>query len=201
MSLPFEERFSIPFRETISVWKKEIQADKKSLLDWALTVLLITVILLSLAALIYVIVIPKEGEKFTEFYILGPEGKAYDYPTSVREGNPSTVIVGVVNHEYALANYTMSISLNNTPLNNSAHEGNLGNVFPYIYPIKSMNLTIAHNETWEKPVSYVLNHTGDRQKLEFLLYREGNFTGPYRDLYLWVNVSENRLNAALNESE
>lgn len=196
MSLPVEERFSIPFRETVRAWKMEIQADEKSRLDKALTVILIITILLSIAALIYVIVTPKQGEKFTEFYILGPGGKAYDYPTSVREGNRSTVIVGVVNHEYSLVNYTMSISLNNTPSNNSTSEDSFRNSLPYIYPIKRMNLTLAHNATWERPVSYVLNHTGDRQKLEFLLYKEGNFTGPYRDLHLWVNVSENRSYAA-----
>ncbi|OPY49745.1 MAG: hypothetical protein A4E49_03019 [Methanosaeta sp. PtaU1.Bin112] len=192
MSLPVEERFSIPFREIVRSWKREIQAEEKSRLDRALTIILIITILLSIAALIYVIVTPKQGEKFTEFYILGPGGKAYDYPTSVLEGNRSMVIVGVVNHEYTLVNYTMSISLNNTPLNNSTSDENFLSSSPYIYPIKSMNLTLAHNETWERPVSYVLNQTGDRQKLEFLLYREGNFTGPYRDLHLWVNVSENR---------
>jgi uncharacterized membrane protein len=93
-------------------------------------------------------------------------------------------------------NYTMSISLNNTPVNNTTLKDNFRDDFIFIYPILSMNLTLAHNETWEKPVSYVLNHTGDLQKLEFLLYKEGNFTSPYRDLHLWVNVSQNGLNPA-----
>ena len=196
MHLPVGERFSIEFRETISSWKTEILADEKSRLDKALTVILIITIFLSIAALVYVIVTPKQGEKFTEFYILGPGGKAYDYPTSVLAGNSSTVIVGVVNHEYVLVNYTMSISLNNTPVNNTTRKDNFRDDFPFIYPILSMNLTLAHNETWEKPVSYVLNHTGDLQKLEFLLYKEGNFTSSYRDLHLWVNVSQNGLNPA-----
>ncbi len=196
MSLPAEERFSIQFRETISNWKGEILADDKGRLDKALTIILIITIFLSIAALVYVIVTPKQGEKFTEFYILGPGGKAYDYPTSVQAGNSSTVIVGVVNHEYALVNYTMSISINNTPVNNTTLNEKSDIDFPFIYPIMSMNLTLLHNKTWEKPVSYVLNHTGDRQKLEFLLYREGNFTSSYRDLHLWVNVSQNGLNPA-----
>lgn len=196
ISLPEEERFSLHFRETVNSWKTEILADEKSRLDKALTVILIITILLSIAALVYVIVTPKQGEKFTEFYILGPGGKAYDYPTSVLAGNKSTVIVGVVNHEYALVNYSMSISLNNTPVNNTTLISNFKDDFRLIYPIMSMNLTLAHNETWEKPVTYVLNHTGDLQKLEFLLYKEGNFTGSYRDLHLWVNVSQNGLNQA-----
>ena len=101
------------------------------------------------------------------------------------------MIVGVVNHEYTLVNYTMSISLNNTPMNNTTLKNNSRDDFKLIYPILSMNLTLPHNETWEKPVTYILNHTGYNQKLEFLLYKEGNFTGPYRDLHLWVNVSQN----------
>ncbi|MCK9441063.1 MAG: DUF1616 domain-containing protein [Methanothrix sp.] len=196
MNLPAPERFSIQFRETINSWKTEILADEKSRLDKALTVILIVTIFLSIAALVYVIVTPKQGEKFTEFYILGPDGKAYDYPTSVLAGNESTVIVGVVNHEYSIVNYTMSISLNNTPVNNTTSKDNFRDDFSFIYPILSMNLTLLHNETWEKPVTYVLNHTGEGQKLEFLLYKEGNFTSPYRDLHLWVNVSQNRLNPA-----
>ena len=55
--------------------------------------------------------------------------------------------------------------------------------------ILNEDMTLEHNQTWEKPVSYRLNKTGDFQKLEFLLYKEGNFTAPYRDLHLWVNVS------------
>ena len=196
MHLPAEERFSIQFRETINTWKGEILADDKGRLDKALTIILIITIFLSIAALVYVIVTPKQGEKFTEFYILGPGGKAYDYPTNVQAGNRSTVIVGVVNHEYTLVNYTMSISLNNTPVNNSTIIHNFGDDPNLIYPILSMNLTLLHNETWEKSVSYVLNHTGNGQKLEFLLYREGNFTSSYRDLHLWVNVSQNGLNPA-----
>ena len=34
-----------------------------------------------------------------------------------------------------------------------------------------------------------LQQPGGNQKLEFLLYKEYNFTTPYRDLHLWVNVS------------
>ena len=89
MNLPLEERFSINFRETIGTWKREVLTDDKSRLDKALTVILIITIIMSIAALVYVIVTPKQGEKFTEFYILGPGGKAYDYPTEVLAGNKS----------------------------------------------------------------------------------------------------------------
>lgn len=171
-SLAPEERFQVRFQEGFNNVKKEILEADKSRLDKALTIILIITIIMSIAALVYVIVTPKQGEKFTEFYILGPGGKAYDYPTQVVAGNKSTVIVGVVNHEYALVNYTMRLVMDNVS-------------------ISDRNLSLMHNQTWEQPVSYILNKTGDEQKLQFLLYKEENFTGPYRDLHLWVNVTHN----------
>ncbi len=172
MSLPQGMRFYVDFRKGLDSIKSELMAGEKSRLDKVLTILLILSIILSVSALVYVIVTPKQGEKFTEFYILGPKGKAYDYPTHVVSGNSSNVIVGVVNHEYIPVNYTMRLSFDNSTL-------------------LQQKVELAHNQTWEHPVSYVLNHPGDEQKLEFLLYKENNFTASYRDLHLWVNVSKN----------
>lgn len=168
--LPAEERYSINILMNLETLKSEFSAADKTRLDRALTLLLIFSILISLVALVYVIVTPKQGERFTEFYILGPEGKAYDYPTSVLAGNQSMVIVGVVNHEYARVNYSLAMSLDNA-------------IF------LQRDLTLDHNQTWEVPIRYTLYKTGDSQKLEFLLYKESNFTAPYRDLHLWVNVT------------
>ncbi len=170
MSLPREDRFSVEFREGIDSFKRELMANDKGRLDRSLTIILIITIVISVSALVYVIITPKQGEKFTEFYILGPGGKAYDYPTQVKAGNSSTVIVGVANHEYVPVNYTLQLRLNTTI-------------------IASRELTVQHNQTWERPMCYILDKPGNEQKLEFLLFKEGNFTVPYRDLHLWVNVS------------
>lgn len=170
-NLPLEERFVLDFKGRLKQVTQEIAAEDKSRLDRALTIILAITIILSILALIYVIVTPKQGERFTEFYILGPSGKAYDYPTEVSAGNKSIVIVGVVNHEYSYVNYSMQMSLDN-------------------HTFLKRDITLDHNQTWEQPVSYVLRKIGDSQKLQFLLYKEDNFTAPYRDLHLWVNVTE-----------
>src|SRR5712692_9394248 len=39
------------------------------------------------------------GEPFTEFYVLGPGGKAEGYPRRLLVGEPGRVILGVINHE------------------------------------------------------------------------------------------------------
>ena len=164
-SLPPDERFAISFEFNMAGWKGS------SKLDRTLTLVLALAILAAVGTLIYVISTPKVGEKFTEFYILGPGKMAYDYPTKVSAGNVSTVIVGVVNHEYSIVNYTMEMNLDN-------------------YTFIEKGMTLEHNETWERPVRYRINRIGNGQKLQFLLYKEENFTAPYRDLHLWVNVSE-----------
>jgi uncharacterized membrane protein len=166
-----EDRFSVEFRKGFTALRDELFNDQAGRIDRALTVVLVITILISVCALVYVIVTPKQGEKFTEFYILGPKGKAYDYPTAVVLGQNSTIIVGVVNHEYSRVNYTMNIDFHNTTL-------------------LSREVKLDHNQTWEQPVSYSLREPGNSQKLEFLLYKDYNFTAPYRDLHLWVNVSE-----------
>jgi uncharacterized membrane protein len=112
--------------------------------------------------LIYVIITPKQGERFTEFYILGEKGMAADYPTFLRVNETSKVIVGIINHEYALTNYTLVLL--------------------------QRAVALEHNSTWEEKVFFTPIITDDNLKLEFLLYKEGNFTAPYRDLHLWVKV-------------
>ncbi len=171
-----EERFKVPFRQSLNSLKEEMTTDQTSRVDKILTVVLVIAIISSIAALVYVIVTPKEGEKFTEFYILGPGGMAYDYPTEVVAGEKSMVIVGIGNHEYQLVNYTINIEFNNAT-------------------ILEIEATLDHNETWERPISYVLDDLGEGQKLQFLLYREENFTAAYRDLHLWVDVSSRDISA------
>jgi uncharacterized membrane protein len=168
--LSSEESFSIPFGEMVSSLKGEI-FNPKSLMDKVLTVILILSIIISILVLIYVIVTPKQGEKFTEFYILGENGKAEGYPTLLEVGNNSKVIAGIVNHEYIFTNYTMDIVLQNETL-------------------KRYSISLMQNSTWEEKVSFSPRISGKNMKLEFLLYKEENFSAPYRDLHLWVNSTE-----------
>ncbi len=53
--------------------------------DKILTTILIISIVLALSVTVYVIITPKEGEKFTEFYVLGPGGMAEEYPIKLLE--------------------------------------------------------------------------------------------------------------------
>jgi uncharacterized membrane protein len=168
------EAFVVPFRETAVSLKTDILNKPATKLDRALTVVLVLSILLSVTTLIYVIVTPKEGEHFTEFYILGPGGKADNYTTKYVLGQSGTAIVGVVNHEYRPVNYTLELRLENKSLP---------------LPENQKYINLANNETWEEPVTFTPPFEGRNMKLEFLLFNETGGNVPYRDLHLWIDVN------------
>ena len=168
--LPSDERFTVPFHRFYEIIEEEFNTPK-SRTDRILTVILILSLALAIGMLYFVITTPKIGERFTEFYILGPEGKAENYPTILRNNSPSVILVGVVNHEYANVNYTVRIALDKEILTDTWFSSD-------------------HNQTWEKNLTFVPDKEGTDMKLEFLLYKDDNFTAPYRDLHLWVNVTK-----------
>jgi len=172
--LPETDAFEVPFRGMALSLKSEILEKPEPGLDRALTIILVLSILLSVTTLVYVIITPKEGEHFTEFYILGPEGKADNYPTNYTLGESGKVIVGIVNHEYRPVNYTMELRLENRSLP---------------LPEDLQQVKLAHNETWEKPLTLTPPLEGKDMKLEFLLFNETDKKTPYRDLHLWINVN------------
>ncbi|AKB76637.1 hypothetical protein MSHOH_0154 [Methanosarcina horonobensis HB-1 = JCM 15518] len=172
--LPEADAFEVPFRRIANELKAEILEKPEPGLDRALTIILILSILLSVTTLFYVVITPKEGEHFTEFYILGPEGMADNYPTNYTLGESGRVIVGVVNHEYSPVNYTLDVRLENESLP---------------LPGNMQQVSLAHNETWEEPLTLTPSVEGKDMKLEFLLFNETDKNTPYRDLHLWINVS------------
>jgi uncharacterized membrane protein len=173
-TLPEADAFEVPFRQMALELKAEILEKPEPGLDRALTVILVLSILLSVTTLVYVVITPKEGEHFTEFYILGPEGMADNYPTNYTLGESGKVVVGVVNHEYRPVNYTMEVRLENKSLP---------------LPEDMQQVTLAHNETWEEPLMLTPPVEGKNMKLEFLLFNETEKNTPYRDLHLWINVT------------
>jgi uncharacterized membrane protein len=173
------EAFEVPFRETAVSLKTLLTEKSESELDRILTVLLVLSILLSVITLIYVLMTPKQGEHFTEFYILGPEGKADNYTTKYLLGENGTVIVGIINQEYRPVNYTLELRLENRSLS---------------LPQNQKHISLAHNETWEKPVTFTPPSAGKNMKLEFLLFNETGGSLPYRELHLWIDVNTNITN-------
>ncbi|MHC1595508.1 MAG: DUF1616 domain-containing protein [Candidatus Syntropharchaeales archaeon] len=167
--LPANLRFSVDFKSYF-VGLLKASFTRENRLDRILTILLFAAIIIAIAMTVYVIVTPKEGEHFTEFYILGANGTADEYPTDLAVGEEGKLIVGIVNHEYTNYSYRLEVKFNENVLYEEF-------------------ITLSHNETWEQPFSFQADKSGEDQRLEFLLYNKSG-TEPYRSLHLWVDVRE-----------
>ncbi len=163
--LPAEERFTI-YMECNSVDQKGF-----SKLDTALTLVLALAVLAAVGTLIYVVSTPKIGEKFTEFYILGLEGKAADYPRDLVVGQQAGVILGLVNHESAEMKYRVEVVVGGVKAKDIAPPA------------------LAEKQKWEQEVSFRPSKTGDNQKVEFLLYKGSENTSS-QELHLWIDVAQ-----------
>ena len=109
------------------------------------------------------------SESFTEFYVLGPAGKAEAYPTVMRVGQNATVILGVVNQEGEDITYQIAVTIDGENMDSID------------------NLSVADGEQREGRVAVTPTHAGDNQKVEFRLYKEGE-SEPYRSLHLRIDV-------------
>lgn len=144
--------------------------NNQSVTDRVISGLLVVAILGAAATMIYAYAFPGVGEKYTEFYILGPGGKAADYTSELKVGEKQSVIVGIINREYERASYSIMVVID------GIENEKLGPVI------------LADGEKWEEPTDYIPDRAGDNQKLEFYLYKNGS-TEPYLEpLRLWLNV-------------
>jgi uncharacterized membrane protein len=138
----------------------------------ALSIVLIIAIIACIGATVYIIQTGK-GESFTEFYILGQDGKADNYPSDLKLGDTASLILGIVNHEHSTVDYQVSITDNGTAINN-------------IGPV-----TLANEGKWENTINFKPVFSGSNQKIEFLLYKSiqsaTDNTSPL-SLSLWINV-------------
>jgi uncharacterized membrane protein len=156
------------YRSLMSTFKAEKGADK------ALTIVLVISIVLAVSALIYVVAVPRPGEAFTEFYILGPDGTASGYPNNLTVGEEGEVIVGIVNHEQRTVNYTVEVWLVNATLVNETLDVNrMYYVDSFSVLLESVPVDLEGNWTpqWEMPYTFSFTVTG-QFKLWFLLYKD-----------------------------
>jgi len=139
--------------------------------DKVVSLVLGLVTLAVIGSIVYLTATPKIGDRFTEFYILGPGSKAEGYPRELMVGEEARVLVGIVNHEYEELSYQLEVTVKGV-----THK-------------RINRVVLGHKEKWEQEVSFTPVNAGENQSVEFLLYRYG-VTQPYRTLRLWIDVKE-----------
>ncbi|NJE05677.1 DUF1616 domain-containing protein [Thermococcus sp. M36] len=162
---------------TLERIKKELEWDESSRLDKALTIILIVAILTSIGTLAYVITHPKPGEAFTEFYILGPEGKAADYPTELKAGQDGTVIIGIVNHEHRNVTYYVQIWLVNLTWDNTTNTTTIHKMYPmpgwFNVTLPNVPVNIEGNWTPQFETNYTFSiEEPGKWQVWFLLFKD-----------------------------
>lgn len=124
-AFPPDDRLRGSFKLRLTDLKGQSGVDK------ILSVVLVAAILGAIGTLVYVIAEPKVGEKFTEFYVLGLEGKADYYPVEFEmvdgavflvkykcgkafrdlEEQYGRVTLGIVNREHREASYQVELRI------------------------------------------------------------------------------------------
>jgi len=99
------ERLTVSFNLSLAPWRGQSSVGK------ILFSILIAAILGTIGTLGYVIAKPRVEEGFTEFYILGLEGEAVDYPREMVVGEEGRVIVGSINREHEPVSYRMEVRI------------------------------------------------------------------------------------------
>ena len=161
--LPREDRLSFEFNLRLSylggtVWDK------------VLSIVLVIVILTTLGIGAYSLCRPKLGEKFTEFYLLGPEWIAADYPSELVIGDTARVTIGIINREQQAVSYSVRVLLGGEQIEE------LGPVI------------LEHEQKWEHEVNIVPRIIGKNERVEFLLFKDGEEDPS--SLHFWLDVKE-----------
>jgi uncharacterized membrane protein len=188
-----EERFRVSFSAIGGRIRQEFLPQGEKGVDRFLSITLTLIIIVVILATVYVIVVPKEGaERFSEFYILGKNQTAADYPDILVPAENYPMYIGVGNHEYRTMTYTIETWALRTEFNNVTNSSTIVEMDPN----DRLSLTLAHNETKILPFNLFVSKPG-YNRIEFLLFNQ-SIPGPevtgndrikasYRNLHLWVN--------------
>jgi len=191
--LPPDEQFMVPFKGIAGTLRDAMVSEGGSRLDRILTIILVIAIIAAVLSTIYVIAVPKQGERFTEFYILGEGQKAADYPDRISVGAEYPLYIGIGNHEYRNVSYTVETWASITEFDTVTNTSRI----LAMDPLGEHSLMLAHNKTANFLYNLSVGKTG-YNRIEFLLFNE-TVPGPgvsgrdridasYRDLHLWVTV-------------
>jgi len=161
--LPEVERFNFKFTLSPAILGNDVQSK-------SLSFILILAVLGALVTMGYAIAKPNLDQTFTEFYILGLEDKTTDYPKELKIGQEGRLSTGIVNHEHETVSYQIEIRIN------SMKDSEIG-------PI-----VLEHEEKWEGEVSFVSLVAGEKQNVEFLLYKNEVFEPYLEALIFWFDV-------------
>jgi len=191
--LPSEERFRVSFFAIARKIREDFLPSEESRVQRFLNGVLVIVAIVAIITTAVVIAFPKEGERFSEFYILGEKQRSSDFPEMIMTGEPYQMYIGIGNQEHRNVTYTIETWALRMEFDNLTNTTSIQSMDP----LDRQSLVLSHNETIKIPYTLLVNKTG-YNRVEFMLFNE-SVPGPevsgrdripasYRDLHLWVTV-------------
>lgn len=188
--LPSDERFSVEINfSNISLGENTLSR--------ILSVILILAVIGTIGTLIYTVTNPKTGEVFTEFYILGINGEAADYPSSfvlsdggvisvtygddfVETASVGKITIGIINREQQETIYEVMIEINGEQIDILADSNAVDKLGP---------INLQNDESYESEIGFAPSYAGDDQRMDFILLVDGQqyFDDP---LHIWIDIIE-----------
>lgn len=154
-----------------------------TLQDKVITTVLVVLILLSASVAVYLYKYYHENEKYTEFYLLGPEKSISNYPGRFFVDQEKMVFLGLNNHEYSHEEYTVYIFLDYMVGTTLTVEDISGlHLQPNV--IYEYGLNTSHEEEFLTECTFNISFPG-KYDIHFILFKDGR---EYRELILRTQV-------------
>lgn len=202
LELPVEQRFEVPLDDWFESLRLEL-LEPGSRGDKALNLLLAISIVLAIGSVVYAVAVPKQGEQFTEFYLLTEndgELVAANYPAELGADSAFSIYVGIGNQEHEQVDYAGLVRLQRVEFikDGTGKNASINDTRVLAQQeLKRFTASLKHNETRVQNVSLRPSLTGQRLRLQFLLYKDeipinASEENAYRELHLWLNVTRPR---------
>ncbi len=159
--LPVEERAIINFHIPLPPYRRLMGREK------VLDIVLAVAILLAITSVIYTVVFPKVGEKFTEFYLIGPESRGISYPIEMRVGDEAMMVVGIINREGKAVSYRVEPRIDGEEVG------------------ESWSVRLENGEKVEHEMFFSAPEAAGNKRVEFVLYEEDEL---HDSLYVWAHL-------------
>jgi len=192
--LPVEKQFVFPFGEIGRSLQDAVFPKGGGRFDRPVQLVLTAAFILAILIMVSMIAVPRDGERFTEFFILG-EKRTADYPDRINVGQTYPLFVGVGNHEQQDADYTIETWMVRREYDNATNTSRL----IAMDPGDRLAFTLAHNETFVIPYNLSVQRP-TYNRVEFLLFKDrppgADIAGDdrirmsYRNVNLWIRHEE-----------
>lgn len=179
-----KERFHLEFRipniKHFSINEKIIAA------------ILIVLIFLASICIIVLVIYPKEQKASTEFYILGKDQTASNYPSEFTNNSYQNLSYGIVNHEGEETEFLVVLTL--------IHKNNVSSTTrtgPIIFPNNESNIELVEGNS----IGFIFSLPDNNERISEISFKINN-TGTYKlQILLYENTSNNNQNLLIEQSK